>query len=74
MNILTKSVAKEVTDAGMKNIRDMEFINTPIESSAVEIFYSKYWKFWAVSHSQATEAKASRQTYFSNQSCLFSLL
>ena len=43
MNILTKSVAKEVTDAGMKNIRDMEFINTPIESSAVEIFYSKYW-------------------------------
>ena len=45
MNILTKSVAKEVTDAGMKNIRDMQFINTPVEASAVEIFYGKHFYF-----------------------------
>ena len=45
MNILTKSVAKEVTDAGLKNIRDMQFINTPVEASAVEIFYGKHFYF-----------------------------
>ena len=41
MSVVTKSVVKELTDVGLKSIRDLKLIGTPIESDAVNLLYSK---------------------------------
>ena len=41
MSVVTKSLVKELTDVGLKSIRDVQLIGTPIESEAVKLLCSK---------------------------------
>ena len=41
MSVVTKSLVKELTDVGLKSIRDVQFIGTPVESEAVKLLCSK---------------------------------
>lgn len=58
MSVVTKSVVKELTDVGLKSIRDLKLIGTPIESDAVNLLYSscKYLK--------CVEIQLSAEDYF----------
>ena len=41
MSVVTKSLVKELTDVGLKSIRDVQLIGTPIESDAVKLLCSE---------------------------------